>query len=111
MMTKIFITGSTDGLGFLAAKRLINEGNEVVLHARNQQRAEEVMFKLPQAKNVVVGDLSSQTETKNLAKQINDLGSFDTIIHNCWGRYKKSRINIPGKCARTIFINVTSQEA
>lgn len=81
-MTKIFITGSTDGLGFLTAKRLIDEGNEVVLHARNQQRAEEAMLNLPQAKNVVVGDLSSQTEIKNLAKQINDLGPFDTIIHN-----------------------------
>lgn len=81
-MTKIFITGSTDGLGFLTAKRLINEGNEVVLHARNQQRAEEVMLKLPQAKHVVVGDLGSQTEVKNLAKQINELGPFDTIIHN-----------------------------
>lgn len=35
-MKTIFITGSTDGLGFMAAKRLIKRGDQVVLHARNQ---------------------------------------------------------------------------
>lgn len=82
MMTKIFITGSTDGLGFLTAKRLMDKGNEVVLHARNQQRAAEVKRKLPQAQNIVIGDLSSPTAVESLANQLNDLGPFDTIIHN-----------------------------
>lgn len=36
-MSKIFITGSTDGLGLLAAKDLIKQGHEVYLHARNQK--------------------------------------------------------------------------
>ena len=38
-MAKIFITGSADGLGSLAAKLLISEGHQVVLHARNEERA------------------------------------------------------------------------
>lgn len=37
-MSKIFITGSSTGLGALAAKKLIALGNEVYLHARNEQR-------------------------------------------------------------------------
>lgn len=81
-MAKILVTGSTEGLGFLTAKKLINQGNEVVLHARNEQRAAEVKQELPQVKDIVIGDLSSRKDIDNLAKQINKLGRFDTIIHN-----------------------------
>ncbi len=81
-MDKILITGSTDGLGFLTAKRLIADGQEVVLHARNAQRAKEVLLRLPQVKHVVIGDLSSRNDVEDLAQQINQLGPFDTIIHN-----------------------------
>ena len=38
-MARIFITGSTDGLGRGAARVLMDEGHEVVLHARTRQRA------------------------------------------------------------------------
>ena len=37
-MAKIFITGSADGLGSLAAKLLVSQGHRVVLHARNAER-------------------------------------------------------------------------
>ncbi|MQS53168.1 SDR family NAD(P)-dependent oxidoreductase [Companilactobacillus mishanensis] len=80
-MTKIFITGSTDGLGLLASKKLIEQGNEVVLHARNQKRADDVHQELPDQK-VLIGDLAVQSEVENLAKQVNDEGPFDTIINN-----------------------------
>jgi short-subunit dehydrogenase len=39
-MKKIFITGSADGLGQLAARKLIESGHRVVLHARDKQRAD-----------------------------------------------------------------------
>lgn len=81
-MTKIFITGSTDGLGFLAAQQLIKEGNEVVLHARNQKRADDVLQKLPMVKHVVIGDLGDRKEVESIAQQVNALGEFDTVIYN-----------------------------
>ncbi|MFI5154051.1 MAG: SDR family NAD(P)-dependent oxidoreductase, partial [Chitinophagales bacterium] len=37
-MARIFITGSADGLGQLAAKELVKLGHKVVLHARNADR-------------------------------------------------------------------------
>ena len=37
-MSRIFITGSTDGLGRAAARALLNDGHQVVLHARSQDR-------------------------------------------------------------------------
>ncbi len=81
-MAKIFITGSTDGIGFLAAERLLNEGHEVVLHARNAERAAQVMGRLPAAKKVLVADLSNLEEMKALAAEVNTLGHFDAVIHN-----------------------------
>lgn len=39
-MARIFISGSSTGLDLLAGKRLI--GNEVMLHARNRQRAADI---------------------------------------------------------------------
>jgi NAD(P)-dependent dehydrogenase (short-subunit alcohol dehydrogenase family) len=57
-MARIFITGSSDGLGLMAARLLVEQGHSVVLHARSQQRADEAQNKLPAAESVVVGDLA-----------------------------------------------------
>jgi len=81
-MGRIFITGSADGLGELAAKQLVSEGHQVVLHARNKARGQEALKKIPGAEAVITADLSNVDETKQLAKDANALGSFDAVIHN-----------------------------
>jgi NAD(P)-dependent dehydrogenase (short-subunit alcohol dehydrogenase family) len=81
-MARFFITGSSDGLGSLAARALIKRGHAVVLHARNDQRAKDAKDACPDAETVLVGDLSSFQETKELAKKVNELGKFDVVIHN-----------------------------
>ena len=81
-MAKIFITGSADGLGQLAAKQLVNSGHEVVLHARNAERGEQALKSVPGASGVLVGDLADMEETKALAEKANALGTFDAVIHN-----------------------------
>lgn len=81
-MTKIFITGSTDGLGFLAAKQLLKDGEDVTIHARNKKRAKDVLKQLPSVKNIVIGDLGKREEVESIAKQINSIGKFDTVIYN-----------------------------
>ena len=58
-MSRVFITGSSDGLGLLAARLLVSDGHQVTLHARNDARAADTSRALPQAEAVVVGDLSS----------------------------------------------------
>ena len=88
-MARIFITGSADGLGQLSAKSLVDHGHEVVFHARNAERAREVTKKNPQAEYVLTGDLSNIEETKDLAREVNKLGSFDAVIHNA-GVYQAS---------------------
>ena len=88
-MASIFITGSADGLGLLAAKALINQGHKVVLHARNPERGVETKRKVPEAAAVLTADLSSTEETKKLADEVNNLGAFDAVIHNA-GVYQVS---------------------
>ncbi|KAL4781130.1 hypothetical protein BJX76DRAFT_24782 [Aspergillus varians] len=83
-MARIFITGSSDGIGQAAAKILADQGHSVVLHARNADRAASAHKAIPAAEAVLVGDLRSISETKKLAEEANSLGPgpFDAIIHN-----------------------------
>ena len=68
-MARIFITGSADGLGQLAAKALIAQGHKVVLHARNEKRGQEALDGVPGAESVVTADLGSIDETRELASK------------------------------------------
>lgn len=88
-MARIFITGSADGLGHLAAKALITQGHQVVLHARNEKRGKEALGKVPGAETVLTANLSSIDETIQLGEKVNALGKFDAVIHNA-GVYNAS---------------------
>jgi NAD(P)-dependent dehydrogenase (short-subunit alcohol dehydrogenase family) len=90
-MSRIFITGSSDGLGLMAAQLLLEEGHSVVLHARNAQRAEATHRRLPGAEAVVTGDLASLQQMRSVADQVNALGTFDAIIHNAAIGYREPR--------------------
>src|SRR2546422_11047617 len=91
-MSKVLVTGSSDGLGLMAAKRLMAAGHEVVLHARNQERARDALTAASKAHGVVVGDLASIVETRELADQANRLGPFDAVIHNAGVGDRERRI-------------------
>jgi len=81
-VASVFITGSADGLGRLAAQRLVKLGHDVVLHGRDRYRAEEAKRAVPGARTALVGDLASIEETRALAEQANAVGPFQTVIHN-----------------------------
>src|SRR5271167_3585285 len=90
-MARVFITGSSDGLGLKAAQLLVEQGDSVVLHSRNQQRADETQKTLPEAEAIVVGDLASIAQTRHVADQVNQLGTFDAVIHNAGIGYREPR--------------------
>lgn len=90
-MARVFITGSSDGLGRMAAQLLIEQGHSAVLHARSQQRAEEAMAAVSGAETCVIGDLSSIAQTRGVAEQVNALGSFDAVIHNAGVGYQSPK--------------------
>src|SRR5579863_1557695 len=90
-MARVFITGSSDGLGRMAAELLIEQGHSVVLHARNEKRGKEALAAVPGAESVVIGDLSSIAQTRDVADQVNRLGLFDAVIHNAGVGYREPR--------------------
>jgi NAD(P)-dependent dehydrogenase (short-subunit alcohol dehydrogenase family) len=81
-MVRIFISGSSTGLGLMAGQLLADEGHRVVLHARSRGRAEDARREAPNAEAVVIGDLSTIEGARSVAGQINALGRFDAVIHN-----------------------------
>ena len=91
MTSRVLVTGSAEGLGLAAASRLLDEGHDVTLHARNQTRAEDIRRAEPRAKQILVGDLASIAETRSVAAQANDLGRYDAVIHNAAVGYTRSR--------------------
>jgi len=97
-MARIFITGSADGLGQLAAKALVAHGHQVVLHARNEKRGREALESVPGAEGVVTADLGSVDEAKRLAAEVNTLEKFDAVIHNA------AVYNAPGREIFTVNV-------
>jgi NAD(P)-dependent dehydrogenase (short-subunit alcohol dehydrogenase family) len=90
-MGRVFVTGSSDGLGKMAAQLLIEQGHKVVIHARNEERGVQAKKTVPGAEAVVVGDLASIQQARKVAEQVNALGAFDAAIHNAAVGYRESR--------------------
>jgi NAD(P)-dependent dehydrogenase (short-subunit alcohol dehydrogenase family) len=104
-MSRIFITGSTDGLGLAAARALLSGGHEVVLHARSSKRAAAFADLTPRSGGIVIGDLSSAVETRALAEQVNELGRMDAVIHNAGIYQEPARGRTPEGHAKVLAVN------
>jgi NAD(P)-dependent dehydrogenase (short-subunit alcohol dehydrogenase family) len=104
-MARVFVTGSTDGLGLLAARRLLAQGHRVVLHARNAARAADVRRGLPDAEAVAVGDLAHLKETRALAEQLNRVGRCDAVIHNAAIGYREPLVRTEEGLPRVFAVN------
>jgi NAD(P)-dependent dehydrogenase (short-subunit alcohol dehydrogenase family) len=106
-MARILITGSTDGLGLMAAELLIDGGHAVTLHARNQRCAADARAQLPAAEHVVIGELASIKGMRQLAKQANSFGRYDAVIHNAGVGYREpQRVETVDGLSYVFAINV-----
>jgi NAD(P)-dependent dehydrogenase (short-subunit alcohol dehydrogenase family) len=104
-MATVFITGSTDGLGRAAAQSLLDNGHQVVFHARSADRAAVLGELASRAAGVVVGDLRSTAETRSIADQVNAIGRMDAIIHNAGVYAERSRGSTPEDHAGVFAVN------
>jgi len=80
--SRVFITGSADGLGHAAAKTLLADGHDVVVHVRSRTRLPAVKELVDQGAIATIGDLSDVTNIRDLAGQVNKIGRMDVVIHN-----------------------------
>ena len=104
-MSRVFITGSTDGLGRAAARALIGDGHQVVLHARSQERTSAFGDLASRSAGVVIGDLASGIETRRVADQVNAIGTMDAVIHNAGTYSTAGRAPTPEGHATILAVN------
>lgn len=87
-MKTILITGSTDGIGKLAAIKLAKDGHKVFLHGRNGEKLQNVIKEVRTAANNehvdgFVADLSDLSAVEAMAEQVVDkLDSLDVLVNN-----------------------------
>ena len=87
-MKKILITGSTDGIGKLAAIQLAKIGHQVYLHGRSEERLKRAIHEIREATSNekidgYLADLSHFDEVKKMANDLNEkLPVLDVLINN-----------------------------
>lgn len=75
----------------MAARLLIEQGHVIVLHARNDARKRDAITAVTRAEAVVTGDLTSLAQIRDVADQVNALGTFDAVIHNAAVGFRERR--------------------
>ena len=80
-MTTICLTGSTDGIGAVAARALLEQGHRVLVHARSEARGRPVVEGLPGDVDLVVGDLASLDEVRALGARLRR-EPLHVLVHN-----------------------------
>ncbi|MEM9127157.1 MAG: SDR family NAD(P)-dependent oxidoreductase [Pseudomonadota bacterium] len=83
-MTKtILITGSTDGIGLLTARKLAASGHTVLLHGRNQAKLDAAATEIDGNVDTFSADLSQMAAVKQLAADIRArYDRLDVLINN-----------------------------
>lgn len=95
MNKTILITGSTDGIGKLAAIKFAKDGHTVYLHGRNKEKLQRVILDIKEAsnnKNIdgFVSDFSDLDDVIQMARQIKkNILQLDILINNA-GVFKTS---------------------
>jgi len=81
-VSRVLVTGSADGLGRAAAHSLLGAGHDVVVHARNDTRAEVLGPLVEAGAALVVGDLADRDQVRGLVGQLEGAPPLDAVIHN-----------------------------
>src|SRR5437660_10461981 len=90
----------------MAARLLVDQGHEIVLHGRNGRRSRESLAAAAGARGVVSGDLSTIAGARTLADEVNKLGRFDAVIHNAGIGYRERRVEMEPGVPSVFAVNV-----
>lgn len=95
-MTRVLVTGSADGLGLAAAQSLLSAGHEVVVHARNPERAAVLRPLVDRGAGLAVGDFTDREAVRRVAAELDAGEPLDAVIHNAgvWSGRAVMPVNI-----------------
>ena len=107
---KIFITGSTDGIGKQTALDLAQNGATILLHGRSPARGESVLHEITSTTGnrrieIFTADLASLKQVRDLAEKIRQKhASLDILINNA-GVYETTHKISQDGFERTFAVN------
>jgi NAD(P)-dependent dehydrogenase (short-subunit alcohol dehydrogenase family) len=82
----VLVTGSTDGVGRVVARRPADQGARVLIHGRDRHRGQQVVDQIPFGRGSAIflpADFSSLAEVRRLAKEVRQISNrFDVLINN-----------------------------
>lgn len=79
MPKTILLTGATDGIGFLTAKKFATEGHFLLLHGRNQGKLKQVAKEL---------NTLSESKVETFCADLSDLNDTNDFINKLLAQYK-----------------------
>lgn len=94
---RVILTGGTGGIGLAAARQLAGLGAELTIVGRSAQRAEQASASIPRPVDVLIADLSSQREVRQLAAEL--LWRYprvDVLINNAGAMFGSRRTSVDG---------------
>ena len=69
-MKIIFLTGATDGIGFVTAQKLGAHGHRLLIHGRDPQKLELASRKIAGVLETYLADLSNLEEVMSMCREI-----------------------------------------
>ena len=107
------VTGASQGIGAVYARKLAERGHDVVLVARNRDRlrenAAEIRAATSREAEVVVADLSTAADTSALAERLRSDPAISVLINNAGATLDGGLLaNDADAIARQIALNVTA---
>ena len=92
---RILITGGTSGMGFAAARRIVDEGGEVAVTGHSQDHLDEAGRTLPSGSLVLRNDASDPAAAKELGEKVREqMGTIDGLWLNAgYGAFRPNDQN------------------
>jgi len=79
----IVVTGTSSGMGYAIANKLLTKGHTVIMISKNREKLEKSFNKLSGNKYMYVCDVRSSKDTKNLFKIIiKDFNKIDILVNS-----------------------------
>ena len=113
----VLVTGATDGIGYETARRFVDEGATVYLHAPDQDSGEKAMARMvkggaePLRLHLVVADFTRLDEVAELADTLAaTLPTLDVLVNNAASRRTRAThlhagwpgADLPGQLSRAV---------
>ncbi|MFJ5000091.1 SDR family NAD(P)-dependent oxidoreductase [Microbacterium sp. NPDC088619] len=110
-MSRILITGSADGLGRLTAETLQSQGHDVIVHARNAERAAHLRPLTDHGAGLVVGDFADRDAVRRIASELLEQAPLDAVVHNAgvWSGKHVMPVNIIAPYLLTALLPLPSR--